>query len=101
MEIKPRFIVVDDDETLLDILKRFLAMQGHDCEVFSSAEAALDHIQEKPCDILITDIVLPGMKGLQLTKEVRQAWPDTLAPHPVTHDRRNGPLLGGQQQQGH
>jgi len=52
-------------------------MQGHDCEVFSSAEAALDHITDKPCDILITDIVMPGMKGLQLTKEVRQSWPDT------------------------
>jgi two-component system cell cycle response regulator len=77
MENKTQFIVVDDDETLLDILKRFLTMQGHDCEVFSSAEAALDHITNKRCDILITDIVLPGMKGLQLTKEVRLSWPDT------------------------
>ncbi len=77
MENKTQFIVVDDDETLLDVLKRFLAMQGHDCEVFSSAESALDHIANKPCDILITDIVMPGMKGLQLTKEVRQSWPDT------------------------
>jgi two-component system, cell cycle response regulator len=77
MENKTQFIVVDDDETLLDVLKRFLAMQGHDCEVFSSAESALVHIANKPCDILITDIVMPGMKGLQLTKEVRQSWPDT------------------------
>jgi len=72
-----QFIIVDDNEILLDVLKRFLAMQGHDCEVFSSAESALDHIANKPCDILITDIVMPGMKGLQLTKEVRQSWPDT------------------------
>ena len=77
MENKTQFIVVDDDETLLDVLKRFLTIQGHDCEVFSSAEAALDHIANKPCDILITDIILPGMKGLQLTKEVRQSRPDT------------------------
>jgi diguanylate cyclase (GGDEF)-like protein len=77
MENKTQFIVVDDDETLLDVLKRFLVMKGHDCEVFSSAEAALDHIANKPCDILITDIVMPGMKGLQLTKEVRLSWPDT------------------------
>jgi len=77
MENKTQFIVVDDDETLLDVLKRFLAMKGHDCEVFSSAEAALVHIANTPCDILITDIVMPGMKGLQLTKEVRLSWPDT------------------------
>ena len=77
MEIKPRFIVVDDDEALLDILKRFLAMQGHDCDVFSNAEVALHHLAEKPCDILITDIILPGMKGLQFTKEVKQTWPET------------------------
>jgi two-component system cell cycle response regulator len=74
---KTQFIVVDDNEALLDVLKRFLATQGHDCDVFSSAEAALDHIANNPCDILITDIVMPGMKGLQLTKEVRQSWPDT------------------------
>lgn len=77
MKNKTQFIVVDDNEVLLDVLKRFLAMQGHDCDVFSSAEAALDHIANNPCDILITDIVMPGMKGLQLTKEVRQSWPDT------------------------
>lgn len=77
MEIKPRFVVVDDDEALLDVLKRFLAMQGHDCDVFSSAEVALEHLAEKSCDILIADIVMPGMKGLQLTKEVKKSWPDT------------------------
>jgi two-component system, cell cycle response regulator len=77
MENNTRFIIVDDNETLLDVLRRFLATQGHDCEVFSSAEAALDHIANNPCDILITDIVLPGMKGLQLTKEVKLSWPDT------------------------
>ena len=77
MENKTQFIIVDDNETLLDVLQRFLATQGHDCEVFSSAEDALDHIANKPCDILITDIVLPGMKGLQLTKEVKLSWPDT------------------------
>lgn len=77
MDKKPRFIVVDDDEALLDVLKSFLAMQGHECDVFSSAEVALEHLAKKPCDILIADIVMPGMKGLQLTKEVKQSWPDT------------------------
>ena len=41
MEKKPRFVVVDDDAILLDVIKRSLAMQGHDCEVFTSAETAL------------------------------------------------------------
>lgn len=77
MEIKPRFIVVDDDVTVLDVLKSFFSMQGNECDVFSNAEAALDHLAKKPCDILITDIVMPGKKGLQLTKEVKQSWPDT------------------------
>ncbi len=77
MEKKPRFVVVDDDEPLLDVLKGFLASQGHDCAVFSSAAAALGHLTEKPCDILITDIVMQGMKGLQLTKQVKLTWPNT------------------------
>jgi two-component system cell cycle response regulator len=77
MEKKPRIILIDDDESLLDALRRYLATQGHDCEVFTSAEAALDHLSEKPCDILITDIIMQGMKGLQLTKQVKLSWPST------------------------
>ena len=77
MEKKPRFIVVDDDGSLLDILKSYLVMQGHDCEVFTTAEAALDHLTGKSCDILITDIVMQGMKGLQLAKQVKLSWPNT------------------------
>jgi two-component system cell cycle response regulator len=74
---KTCFTVVDDDESLLDILKRYLALQGHDCEVFACAEAALSHLSKKSCDILITDIVMEGMKGLQLTKQVKRSWPNT------------------------
>jgi diguanylate cyclase (GGDEF)-like protein len=74
---KSRICVVDDDEPLLDVLKRYFAMQGHDCEVFAGAETALDHLAEKPCDILITDIIMQGMKGLQFTKQVKLKWPNT------------------------
>ncbi len=77
MEKKPRLVIVDDDVTLLDVMKRSLATQGLDCDVFSSAESALIHLAENACDILITDIVLKGMKGLQLTKQVRLSWPNT------------------------
>jgi len=77
MEDKPRIVVVDDDESLLDVLNRYLATQGHACEVFASAEAALDRLAENPCDILITDIVMQGMKGLALTRQVKLTWPNT------------------------
>jgi two-component system, cell cycle response regulator len=77
MEKKLRFIVVDDDSSLLDVLKRYFTMQGHHCEVFTGAEAVLDHLADNSCDILITDIVMPGMKGLQLTKQVKFSWPNT------------------------
>ncbi len=69
--------MVDDDETLLDVLKRSLALQDYTCRTFSTAESALDHLAQEPCDILITDIVLQGMKGLELTKRVKQFKPDT------------------------
>jgi two-component system cell cycle response regulator len=74
---KPVFVVVDDDASLLDVLKSTLEFQGHGCEVFSSAESALEHLTEKPCDILITDIVMQGMKGLQFAKTVKQMRPET------------------------
>jgi diguanylate cyclase (GGDEF)-like protein len=77
MDKKPRFVVVDDDETLLDVLKASLATQDYTCQTFSTAETALDHLSQEPCDILITDIVLQGMKGLELTRRVKQFKPDT------------------------
>jgi diguanylate cyclase (GGDEF)-like protein len=68
-------IIVDDDETLLAMLKDSMAMDGYECETASSAESALELITEHPFDIMLTDISLPVMKGFELTERAKKIRP--------------------------
>lgn len=75
---KLHIAMVDDHQIVLDGLKalikghpRFeLAIESNDPSVL------LDHIRNQPVDILITDIMMPGMTGLELARKVRDIYPD-------------------------
>ena len=64
MDKKISVIVVDDDETLSIMLKEAFASQGYLCESASSAEAALESMARASFDVMLSDISLPGIKGL-------------------------------------
>lgn len=78
MERKHGIIIVDDDESLLGVLRDTLVLEGHACDTFTSAEAALEEVGRSFHDVLLTDIVLPGMKGLELARRAKQARPDMI-----------------------
>lgn len=68
-------MAVDDDQELLRMLKAFFLTIGQDCETFLRADDALDHLAKVPCDIMLTDIIMPGMKGLVLTERAKRLRP--------------------------
>jgi len=76
MDDKYAIIVVDDDEVLSRLLKQYFTGLGHVCEAFSNAEAALERMSEAAFDVLVTDIVLPGMKGLELAERAHRLLPE-------------------------
>lgn len=76
MEKQPTIILVDDDELLLDVIKQSLVMSGYVCEAFAGADAALERISRDPFTILLTDIIMKGMEGLELTRRVKRMRPD-------------------------
>ena len=76
MDDKYAIIVVDDDEILSRLLMQYFTEAGHVCEAFPSAEAALDRISGTAFDILVADIVLPGMKGLELADRAHRLRPE-------------------------
>jgi diguanylate cyclase (GGDEF)-like protein len=76
MEDKYTIIVVDDDAVLSRLLKQYFTGVGHVCEAFPNAEAALERITETAFDVLVTDIVLPGMKGLELAERAHRLLPE-------------------------
>ncbi len=76
MNDKYTIIVVDDDEVLSSLLKRYFTGAGHMCEAFLNADAALERIDGTAFDVLVTDIVLPGMKGLELADRAHRLRPE-------------------------
>ena len=73
-----RILIIEDEETLRESLKRVLIQEGYDVQAVGSAEAALPIIAEKWCDLIVTDIILPGQSGLECLKKCRQKNPDLI-----------------------
>lgn len=67
----PRVLVVDDDPHLLNLLDLRLAEQGFDVTLASSAREALTKVEGRKPDIVIADIMMPGMDGYELCERVR------------------------------
>jgi len=68
-------MVVDDDAAVLDVICQSLAQEGIACEGFRQAEEALEALQRRPVAVLLTDIVMKGMGGLELLHRARQLHP--------------------------
>jgi two-component system cell cycle sensor histidine kinase/response regulator CckA len=73
-----RVLVVDDDETILRIISSFLNHDGgYTVLTTSSPQEALEIARNSPVDLLITDIMMPGLLGSKLFHEIRQLSPKT------------------------
>lgn len=69
---RPQILVVDDSELDRLILERALSRRGYDVSLVSSGEEALATIAVKAPDVVLLDIVLPGMSGLELLQALRE-----------------------------
>ena len=71
-----RILVVDDDDTIRDTLYELLSEQ-YLCQTAETAEKAFARLQADTYDVVLTDISMPGLSGLELLGQVRQKFPDT------------------------
>ena len=71
-------LVVDDDEIVRLTLSRTLRQEGYVVRSAETGEEALTALQEKGYALVITDLKMPGMDGLELLKNIKQIAPDTL-----------------------
>ncbi len=60
-----RILVVDDEPSMQMALREFLAKRGYETDVAGSAEAGLEKIRQKVYDLILLDIRLPGMSGIE------------------------------------
>jgi DNA-binding NtrC family response regulator len=73
-----RLIIVEDEKTLCESLKRVLAKDGYEVDTFDTAEAALKSVEEASYDLVISDITLPGIDGIELLRRIRERFPDQI-----------------------
>ena len=71
-----RLLVVDDEETIRLALSKFLRSRGFDAETAESGDAALALLQEGRFSLMLCDIRMPGMSGLDLVPKARALHPD-------------------------
>ena len=73
----PRILIVDDEPNIRQGLAEALAGQGYEIEQAASGESALERLSLTPFDLVLVDLVMEGMDGIDLLKEVKRQWPET------------------------
>ncbi len=68
-----RILVVDDEPSISEVVKLYLEREGFDATVVGDGLSALSLLQSNPPDLLILDVMLPGVDGYEITRQMRAA----------------------------
>ncbi len=74
---KNKILVVDDEPDTLEVIRRNLVSQGYVVFTASGVTDAIDLLESRPVDLVITDMKMPGVSGMDLVRHVRQNCTDT------------------------
>ena len=67
-----RILIVDDEPILLKGLKFSLSQEGYKVETALDAEEAMEHLEDDKFDLMVLDVMLPGMSGIEFCKKIRE-----------------------------
>jgi DNA-binding response OmpR family regulator len=65
-------LVVDDEDTIREVIRRYLERDGFAVREAADGYAALEAIQDGPPDLIVLDLMLPGVDGLSITQQIRE-----------------------------
>jgi two-component system, OmpR family, response regulator ResD len=69
-------LVVDDDETVASVVVSYLERAGHTAVRVADGFAALDALADQRPDLVVLDLMLPGIDGLEVCRRLREKWPE-------------------------
>ena len=72
-----KILIVDDDKSILELLSELLSENGHNIKTAEDGQTALRLIEDEFFEIMITDLVMPGMDGIELMEKVLKISPYT------------------------
>ena len=70
-----RILVVDDEIVICDVLKEFLTLKGHEVHTALNGKAAIAKVKMERPHIVLLDILMPGMRGLKVLKDIKRLDP--------------------------
>ncbi len=73
---KPSLMVVDDDDLVLDFLNEYFKRENYKVQTAGSGEDAISLLVKSPCDIVLVDLKMRGMDGLETIEKITQINPD-------------------------
>lgn len=76
MKTTKRILVIDDEPSALDVLRRILEGEGYEVQAAANGLDGVALFRRQPCDLVITDMVMPVKDGLQTILELRDEAPD-------------------------
>jgi DNA-binding NtrC family response regulator len=93
-----KVLLVDDEEDFLDSLNERLALRKVNADTAKSGEEALERIQDEEPTVIVLDLKMPGMHGLEVLKRLKSTNPDVqvviLTGHGSEEDRKEAERLG-------
>ncbi len=71
-----KILVVDDDDALRGLIANWVTSMGHHCETVEDGQKAVDYLSNTSCDLVLTDMIMPNMDGMQLLKHIKEKHTD-------------------------
>lgn len=97
--MKAHLLVVDDDPRITELLRRILAFEGYTVSVAAAGDEALRKALERPPNLIVLDLMLPGVDGLEVARRLRAAGDSVpilmLTARDAVHNRVEGLEAGG------
>lgn len=70
-----RILIIDDEQIVLEVLRKILELEGYEVVTAANGDEGIELFSQKPCDLVITDMVMPGKDGLQTILDLRKEAP--------------------------
>ena len=74
---KDKLLIIDDEERLRNLLARILQLEGYEVLVAATGKEGLKKLQQEAIPVVISDVKLPDINGIELTSQIKAAWPAT------------------------
>ncbi|MEN2769233.1 response regulator transcription factor [Ornithinibacillus xuwenensis] len=95
---KPKLLIVEDEEKLSRVLQLELEYENYETEIANNGKVALERLQEKDWDLVLLDIMIPELSGLEVLRRIRRTDESTpiilLTARDAVHDKVSGLDLG-------